>query len=111
MTMFAGLYEVGRPKRLEGDAAVKEEEMYSNFAAFADERLELRPSARCHTNEILTLFRIARGDEQIEEQDLERYLRRWGAGRFRRKKQGFLQGVAIKKAYQRTTMSDLKKIF
>lgn len=49
--MAAGMYEVGRPRRLSVEEAQAKEQQWQEFGRFADERLERR--GRCHETEVM----------------------------------------------------------
>lgn len=53
--LVSGIYEAGRPQRLNPEEAMKFEEQWQDFAQFADQRL-LR-KGRCHESEVFTAFR------------------------------------------------------
>lgn len=53
--MAAGVYEVGRPKRLSVSEAKELEEQWQDFSGFADQRLQR--IGRCHESEIYAAFR------------------------------------------------------
>jgi hypothetical protein len=49
------MYDVGRPRRLSVNDAVRLEGQWQDFSRFADQRLQR--GGRCHESEVFTAFR------------------------------------------------------
>lgn len=97
----ASLYEVGRPRRIEGDEAVKLESQWQDFESWASIRLQKR--GNCHESEIFSAFRREnsryRSSESIADEILRDMIRNWarrGANELLdRTSRGFIKGVSL----------------
>ncbi|XP_075264004.1 uncharacterized protein LOC142355854 [Convolutriloba macropyga] len=77
--LLAGVYEAGRPDRLNAEEAQELQEQWSDFVSFAEERL-LR-TGRCHETEIYSAFRKSnakyRDPATIPDRTLRDMIRQW----------------------------------
>ncbi|CAG9467306.1 unnamed protein product [Pedinophyceae sp. YPF-701] len=97
--MAAGVYEVGRPRRVEGEEAVALENQYQDFCRFADKFLE--QSGQCHESDVFVLFRREfpryrdADSSELPDKVLRQMVRSWHPGS-QRTSTGFLKGVSVK---------------
>ena len=102
--LAAGVYEIGRPKRLSGAQQAALEAQWQDFRAFADARLARR--GRCHANEVELAYRRfspaynARrrsGEESANaagDADLRNFLLNWSPAA-ERTAGGFYKGISV----------------
>ena len=101
--LAAGVYEVGRPRRLSGKEQVVLEEEWQQFRAFADARLVRK--GRCHISEVdqayrrhSMAYRRRAADESpvnaAGDQDLRNFIANW-APQAERSSGGFYRNLSI----------------
>ncbi|KXZ51868.1 hypothetical protein GPECTOR_11g304 [Gonium pectorale] len=77
--LAAGVYEVGRPTRLDRQEAAQLDAQWRDFVAFADARLQR--SGRCHESEVVAVFRREvpryRSPEALSDAVLRDLIRNW----------------------------------
>ena len=88
-------YRASRQEQAEMDAE------WQDFLAFAEERLELRPTGRLHISEVNRAFRQMyakyRTTDQMTDDSFKKYFRAYIRPRTGQKgRQGFFKGVALK---------------
>ena len=98
----AGVYEVGRPRRIEKDEAITLEAQWGDFNQWASTRLTKRGS--CHESEVFSAFRKEnsryRSDTVISDEILRDMIRNWvrrsneGAS-MDRTPRGFIKGLSV----------------
>jgi hypothetical protein len=103
--LWAGFYELGRMQK-SGYRASRQEQAemdaeWQDFLAFAEERLELRPTGRLHISEVNRAFRQMyakyRTTDQMTDDSFKKYFRAYIRPRTGQKgRQGFFKGVALK---------------
>jgi len=103
--LWAGFYELGRMQQT-GYRVTREEQAemdaeWQDFLAFAEERLELRPTGRVHISEVSKAFRLQYGkyrtSDQMSDDRFKNYFRAFIRPRTGQKgRQGFFKGVALK---------------
>ena len=102
--LAAGVYEIGRPKRLSGAQQESLEAEWQDFRAFADARLARR--GRCHAREVELAYRRfspaynarRRGGEESAnaagDADLRNFLANWHPAA-ERTAGGFYKGISV----------------
>eukprot|EP00803_Ostreobium_quekettii_P010741 evm.model.scf_186.2 EVM.evm.TU.scf_186.2 scf_186:12967-16054(-) len=93
----AGIYEVGRPRRLSREEFEKQEGQFAEFARIADERLQ--KNGQCHESEILSVLKVSnvkyRRQDYLSDKDFQRLMRRW-APKSERTTYGYYKNVSVK---------------
>jgi len=94
--MAAGVYEVGRPRRLDVEEARELESQWVDFNQFADENL--LKTGQCHESDIFSAFRKShpayRRPEVLSDLRLRDMVRNWHSGSSRTGT-GFIKGVSL----------------
>ncbi|PNW72899.1 hypothetical protein CHLRE_14g610850v5 [Chlamydomonas reinhardtii] len=95
--LAAGVYEVGRPKRMNRAEAQELDEQWRDFVGWANGRLVR--SGRCHESEIQTAFRKQfpryRSQDALTDATLRSLVRNW-APEVDRTPNGFYRGVSLR---------------
>lgn len=96
--MAAGIYEIGRPKRLTSDEAIVLEGQWQDFKAWADERCQ--PSGRAHQSEVINAFRKENRKYAsvavLDDSRLLDMLRNWHPSKLDRSASGYLKNMSLK---------------
>ncbi|KAL4451760.1 hypothetical protein ABPG75_007422 [Micractinium tetrahymenae] len=94
--MGAGMYEAGRPRRLNVEELQAKEALWQDFKRFADAGLQRR--GRCHETDILRALGRAqpryRADRQLDSMTLRSLVRNWHP-EAERTTQGYYKGVSL----------------
>ncbi|GAX83120.1 hypothetical protein CEUSTIGMA_g10546.t1 [Chlamydomonas eustigma] len=94
--LAAVMYDVGRPRRLSVNDAVRLEGQWQDFARFADQRLQR--GGRCHESEVFNAFRREfakyRREEVISDEELRSMIRNWHPD-VERTPKGFLKNLSV----------------
>ncbi|PSC69498.1 hypothetical protein C2E20_7018 [Micractinium conductrix] len=97
--MFAGMYEVGRPRRLSVEEAQTLKGQWQDFKRFADARLQR--GGRCHESEILRALGRElpryRAERQLDSNTLRDLVRNWHRDADRTSN-GYYKGISLAQA-------------
>ncbi|KAG2423379.1 hypothetical protein HXX76_015345 [Chlamydomonas incerta] len=95
--LAAGVYEVGRPKRMNREEAAELDDQWRDFVGWANGRLVR--SGRCHESELQTAFRKQfpryRSQDALTDATFRSLVRNW-APDVDRTPNGFYRGVSLK---------------
>eukprot|EP00210_Caulerpa_lentillifera_P004059 g3872.t1 len=99
--MAAGLFEVGRPPRLNLKEKQKLDKQFEDFVEFADQYLQRTGS--CHESEIFKNFRNVfnqyEDEETLSDVNLRRFVRQW-APKSKKTGNGFFKKVSLRQKLQ-----------
>lgn len=93
--MFAaGVYELGRPERMNADEKAELEARYAQFCAFADERVAR--TGRCHVTEVAKALKRHSPKLQPSDRELRSFIANW-APEAERSSSGYYKGLSVQK--------------
>ena len=92
----AGMYELGRPRRLSEEEREALDRKWADFVQFADEGLERK--GRCHESEVERAFRASAGryrdPSSVSIVEIRKFVRNWEPSA-RRSSNGFYVGISV----------------